>query len=281
MIAIKDLSFQYKGGKRLALSDINLNIAAGSFVGIIGSSGAGKSTLTRALNGIIPHYFTGDFYGSVEIEGMDTITSTPAQLSRLVGSVFQDIDGQMVASVVEDELLFGLENFAVPRAEIASRVQEALAMVGISNLRQRSLATLSGGQRQKVAIAAIIALKPRILVLDEPTAELDPHSSRLIFEMLKQLKCELGMTIVVVEQKIMLLSEYVDRLIVMHNGSIAFAGEVRSVLAQAAELRALGVNIPRIATLAENLRDRGLYEGPVPVSLPEAELMVREVLARA
>ena len=281
MIAIKDLSFQYKGSKRLALSDINLNIAAGSFVGIIGSSGAGKSTLTRALNGIIPHYFTGDFYGSVEIEGMDTITSTPAQLSRLVGSVFQDIDGQMVASVVEDELLFGLENFAVPRAEIASRVQEALAMVGISDLRHRSLATLSGGQRQKVAIAAIIALKPRILVLDEPTAELDPHSSRLIFEMLKRLNRELGMTIVVVEQKIMLLSEYVDRLMVMHNGSVAFAGEVRSVLAHAAELRALGVNIPRIATLAEILRDLDLYEGLVPVSLSEAELMVREVLARA
>lgn len=136
-------------------------LAAGAvlkyFVGIIGNSGAGKSTLTYAINGVIPHYYTGDFYGEVTVNGYDTVETKPETISTVVGSVFQDIDAQMVASVVEDEILFGLENFGVPKAEIPNRLDEALEKVGIADLRQRAINSLSGGQRQKIDSAAIAA----------------------------------------------------------------------------------------------------------------------------
>lgn len=278
MITIDDLSFKYSGGKRPALSHINLTIEDGDFVGIIGNSGAGKSTLTYALNGIIPHHYTGDFYGSVQINGLDTVETFPEKISKYVGSVFQDIDGHMVASMVEDELLFGLENFSVPRSEIEDRISDALEAVGIASLRYRALSTLSGGQKQKAAIAAILALRPQIMVLDEPTGELDPQSSRQVFEVLRELNRRYGMTIVVVEQKIMLLCEFAKKLAVLNNAEIACKGLVSDVLKNSAELKRIGINVPRVVTLAESLNKIGLYNGAPPVSLDSAEVMVGEVL---
>ncbi|RJE47453.1 MULTISPECIES: ATP-binding cassette domain-containing protein [unclassified Dehalobacter] len=278
MIVINDLTFKYKGSHRSALKNINLRINKGDFVGIIGSSGAGKSTLTYTLNGIVPHHFTGDFYGSVIVDDVDTVEVHPEQLSSFIGSVFQDIDGQMVASVVEDELLFGLENFGIPREEIETRVNEALDTIGIAGLRYRSIHTLSGGQKQKVAIAAIVALRPSVLLLDEPTGELDPQSSMQIFQMLRTLNKDYGMTIIVVEQKIMLLCEYVNRLVVMHDGEILHQGPVRQVLQNSTDLEQIGVNVPRIVTLANLLINKGLYHGELPLNLDEAEKMVNEVL---
>ena len=166
MIRIRGLSFKYKGGREEALKEIDLTVKRGDFLGIIGSSGAGKTTLLHAVNGIVPHNFRGEFYGSVEVDGSDTIENRPEALARKVGSVRQDFESQMVSSVVEDEMLFGLENFSVPRDEIEKRVTDALDKTGIRNLRERNIATLSGGQKQKVAIAAIIALMPEILILD-------------------------------------------------------------------------------------------------------------------
>ncbi|GHT60695.1 hypothetical protein FACS1894109_18620 [Spirochaetia bacterium] len=278
MIAIKDLSFRYAGAEKNALSGINLEIPDGDFLGIIGSSGAGKSTLTYALNGVVPHHYAGDFYGSVLINGLDTVDAGTENLSRQVGSVFQDIDGQMVASVVEDEILFGLENFAVDHAEIESRLTEALTAAGIPELRKRAISTLSGGQKQKVAIAAITALRPRIIVLDEPSGELDPRSSRKIFEYLKELNEQHGITIVVVEQKIMLLCEFAKRLAVMEGGVLVRHGAVGEVLQRPDILESAGVNIPRVTTLGETLREKGLYSGALPHDLNQAQLMMKDVI---
>lgn len=277
MITIEDLSFKYRNSKKMALEHINLTIKAGDFVGIIGNSGAGKSTLTYALNGIIPHHYSGDYYGKVQINGLDTVDHYPDKIAQYVGSVFQDIDGHMVASMVEDELLFGLENFDVPRNEIESRISYALESVGITALRHRALSTLSGGQKQKVAIAAILALNPKILVLDEPTGELDPQSSRQVFEVLRELNRR-GITIVIVEQKIMLLCEFVNKLVVLNKAGIACVGDVSEVLQNSAELSEIGINVPRVVTLADRLRAEGLYDGVIPVDLQSAEAMVREVL---
>lgn len=278
MITIEDMSFQYKGSSRLALEHISLQIEDGDFVGVIGSSGAGKTTLTYALNGIVPHHYTGDFYGRVMINGLDTVESMPEKLSEYVGSVFQDIDGHMVASMVEDELLFGLENFSVPREEIEERIAGALEAVGITELRHRVISTLSGGQKQKVAIAAILALRPSIMVLDEPTGELDPQSSRQVFEVLKELNRQYGMTIVIVEQKIMLLSEFAKKLLVLNKGRVACSGSVPEVLRKNQMLEEIGINVPRVVTLAENLRQGGLYFGEPPVDLESAEAMVRGII---
>jgi energy-coupling factor transport system ATP-binding protein len=192
--------------------------------------------------------------------------------------VFQDVESQIISPMVEDEMLYGLENFGVPREEMPRRIEEALSQVGIPELLDRSIASLSGGQRQKVAIASIIALKPEILVLDEPTGELDPRSSRQIFSLLKELNEEQGVTVVVIEQKIMLLCEFAKELAVLNEGRIVRQGPTREVLAYAEELQALGVNCPRVTTLSRILSRKIGTEQPVCVNLDEAETMVRRLI---
>lgn len=201
IINVDDVSFSYGTQTERALSHISLSVNKGDFIGIIGPSGAGKSTLAACLSGAVPHHYTGTFFGSVMVDGHDTCEASLTDVSQIVGSVLQDIDTQMVASVVEDEMLFGLENFGVPHDQIEQRVSETLETVGISDLRDREIATLSGRTEAKVAIAAILAMRPRVLVLDEPTAALDPASSTLVFETLREANRALGITIVVVEQR--------------------------------------------------------------------------------
>ena len=278
MIQIQDLSFTYKGEKTPALQEIRLSVPDGGFLGVIGPAGAGKTTLARAITGMIPHHYPGDYYGSVTVNGLDTVETSLNDLSRQVGMVFQDVESQIISPMVEDELLYGLENFGVPREEIPARIDEALGKTGILNLRDRSIASLSGGQRQKVAIASIIALHPRVLVLDEPTGELDPRSSRQVFSFLKELNEEQGVTVILIEQKIMLLCEFARQLAVLSEGRIARQGETREVLAHAEELQALGVNCPRVTTLSMLLTDRSGTPQPVCVNLEEAEQMVRRFL---
>lgn len=279
MIQFRDFSFRYREGADLVVRDINLTIPDGCFVGITGAAGSGKSTLTYAVNGIIPHCYPGDFYGEVSVEGLDTMEASLTDLSQLVGSVCQDIDSQMVATVVEDELLYGLENFAVPREEIPGRVTEALAAMGITDVRDRTIDSLSGGQKQKVAVASVLALRPRVLVLDEPTAELDPASSVAVFDLLARYAREHGTTVIVVEQKIALLSDYADMLVIVDGGRIRFADAPEAVLAHADTLLALGVNVPRATTLVNALADRGLYDGPAVRTVAGAVAAAKEVLA--
>lgn len=279
MIEFKEFSFQYREGSETVVKDITLTIPDGCFVGITGAAGSGKSTLTYAINGIIPHCYPGDFYGAVTVEGLDTVDTSLTDISRLVGSVCQDIDSQMVATVVEDEVLYGLENFAVPRDEIPERVEEALHLMGIADLRDRTIDSLSGGQKQKVAVASVIALRPKVLVLDEPTAELDPASSVAVFDLLSRYAREHGTTVVVVEQKIALLSDYADMLVIVDNGSIRFAGTPDEVLTHSEELLALGVNCPRSTTLMNTLGNRGLYAGPAVRNVAQAAEALKEVLA--
>lgn len=279
MIEIRDLSFTYRESSQPTVRNINLSIPDGQFVGITGAAGSGKSTLTYAFNGIIPHCYPGEFYGAVLIDGRDTVDTSLTDISRLVGSVCQDIDSQMVSSVVEDELLYGLENFAIPKEEVELRLEEALRAMGIEDLRDRAIASLSGGQKQKVAVASILALRPKVLVLDEPTAELDPASSQAVFELLRRYAREHGTTVIVVEQKIALLSEYADRLIIVKEGQLLFDDSPAAVLEHAEELLAEGINCPRSTSLANRLRKLGLYSGPACRNVAEAVRACEEVLA--
>lgn len=279
MIEIRDFAFRYRESAEPTVRDINLTIPDGSFVGITGAAGSGKSTLTYALNGIIPHCYPGEFFGSVVIDGHDTVETSLTDLSRLVGSVCQDIDSQMVSAVVDDEMLYGLENFGVPHEEIPGRVTEALEAMGIAGLRDCTIDSLSGGQKQKVAIAAIVALRPRVLVLDEPTAELDPASSIAVFELLKRYAQSHGTTVIVVEQKIALLSDYADMLVIVDGGRLRFVGAPNEVLAHSDELLKIGVACPRSTSLANRLHEAGFYNGPTCRNVGEACEMVSEVLA--
>ncbi len=277
MIQINQVTFQYKGNQVPALNEVSLTIDRGDFLGIIGTSGAGKTTLALALAGIIPHEFQGDFYGSILIDGEDTVDHPAEYFCRKIGEVFQDIDSQMVASVVEDEILFGLENFGIPHDEIGERLDKVLGELGIRNLRTREISSLSGGQKQKVAIAAILALEPEIIVLDEPTGELDPESSQEIFELLRKLNEEKGITIVIIEQKIKLLCEYVKHLVVLDRGVKQFDGPPREVIQNVSEFKRLGINVPPVAELAERLREDGAYHGSITLTVEEAETMIRQV----
>ena len=261
MIDIQELTFKYANSanqKSNALDKITLNIQKGDFVGIIGESGAGKTTLCNCINGLIPHHYNGDFYGSVKIDGTDTFDTNTSKLALKVGSVFQDIESQLVSYFVEDEILFGLENFGVPADQIEERITSALESLEITELRHREVASLSGGQKQKVVIASILALEPEILVLDEPTGELDPASSVQIFKLLQKLNQEKGITIVVAEQKIMLLCEYVKKLIVLEKGTCVHYGEIRSTLTHQKEMEEAGINCPRVLTLTGKMVQENL-----------------------
>lgn len=279
MISVSGLSFRYAGSAGLALDGVSLTVPDGGFLGVTGHSGSGKSTLLNAINGVIPHHFTGDYYGSVTVDGRDTVETGIADLSRSVGSVLQDVESQMVASVVEDEIMFGLENFGFGREEAERRLTEALDGVGAADLRERETDSLSGGQKQKVAIASVLALSPGILVLDEPTGELDPVSSREIFKLLRRLNEERGVTVVVAEQKTQLLCEFARELAVMRGGGVVLNGPVRRVLGACGEMRRAGAGVPEFAELAGLLRERGLYYGDAPLNIDEAEIMVRSAAA--
>ena len=278
MIDIKNLTFCYSGANEPALSNINLKISKGEFVGVIGPTGAGKSTLTLCLNGVIPHFQQGDYYGHVTIDGKDTVDNTCASLAYSIGSVFQDPESQIVSSIVEEEIAFGLENLNTPKAEMEKRITESLDLAGIPHLRYSSTIRLSGGQKQRVAIAAAIALKPKILVLDEPTSELDPQGSLDIFNTLRKLNRDHNITIVVVEQKMELMSEYCSRLLVMDKGNIVMDDSTRKVLSQQEMLMDLGVSCAPVSKLAFMLKKKGLYSGEMPVNVEEAYVIIRNLV---
>ncbi|WHH60329.1 ATP-binding cassette domain-containing protein [Petroclostridium sp. X23] len=278
ILKISDLTFIYQNSKKASLQQINMDIHEGEFIGITGPTGAGKSTLALCMNGVIPHFYQGDFYGSVMVDQKDTVDNDCVALAGSIGSVFQDPEAQIVATVVEDEVAFGLENLNLPRYEMEERITTALEMTGISQLRNYSTARLSGGQKQRVAIAAAIALRPKILVLDEPTSELDPQGTLAIYETLKNLNELYGITVIIIEQKIQYLAEYCSRLVVLDKGKIAIEGPCREVLSRQDTLQGLGVNCPPVTQLAYMLKQKGLYHGEFPINVDEAYLVVSKVL---
>lgn len=213
MIEIEAVTYRYPGASVPALRDINLRIEQGEFVLVAGPSGAGKSTLLRTINGLVPHFYGGSWKGRALIDGRDTRTHPPQALSDLVGFVFQDPEAQMVVDVVEDELVFGMENLGLDARLMRRRVEEVLDLLEIAPLRRRRLSTLSGGERQRVAIAAVLTMQPQVLVLDEPTSQLDPQSAEEVLTALQKLNADLGLTIILSEHRLERVVQYVDRII--------------------------------------------------------------------
>ena len=282
IIEMECVSFSYgtAADGAYALKDIDLSVEEGTFVGLIGPSGAGKSTLASAITGAIPHHYRGRLFGSTLVAGLDTCEASLTDIAKVAGSVLQDIDAQMVASVVEDELLFGLENFGIDHREIEGRIASALDAVGIADLRHREIATLSGGQKQKVAIAAILAMTPRVIVMDEPTSALDPASARDVFEVLRRAKELTGMTVILIEQTVALLAEYCDRVVVIDQGRIALDGTPTDVFSHGENLRAIGVDTPRTVRISNSLAEAGLAPNDSPaLTLDDAESLVTGILA--
>ncbi len=213
IITFHNVTYTYPAAPRPALQHVSLTINEGEFILVCGPSGGGKSTLLRAINGLVPHFHGGHWSGQVLVDGQDTRTTPPRELAGSIGFVFQDPDAQFVVEVVEDELAFAMENAGLSQTVMRRRIEEALDQVEIAHLRHRVITTLSGGERQRVAIAAALTVQPRILLLDEPTSQLDPHTAEEVLTALYKLNADLGLTIVLSEHRLERVVQYVDRVL--------------------------------------------------------------------
>lgn len=278
LLEIKNFTFSYPQSPQPALKDINLSVEKGEFIGVTGPTGAGKSTLACCLNGIIPHFQGGSAQGQINLQGSSIFTRSAAQISRLVGSVFQDPEAQIISTEVEQELAFGLENLGFPPKEIEKRISDALDLTGIAELRHRPTAALSGGQKQRVAIAAALAMLPEILVLDEPTSELDPVGTEEVFQVLNHLNKEQGITILIIEQKTEQLAAFAGRMVVLNSGEVVMDGEPWQVFSRQEELEAIGIKIPQVTRLAGMLGGKDKYS--LPLTVEQGHIFVERLMRR-
>lgn len=270
ILSIEHLSYQYALSERPALRDVSLEIHEGEYVAIMGPCGAGKTTLCLSLNGIVPHMMAGGVEGRVVVAGQDTAQTPVRDLARTVGMVFDNPEFQLSQVTAREEIALGLENLGVPRAEMLRRIEEVLAIVGLSGFEERSPLAMSGGQQQRLAIAAALAMYPRVLVLDEPTSNLDPIGKEEVFSVCARLNRERGVTIVIVEHEVEVMAAYANRLVVMHDGQIALNATPREVLRRVTELEALGARPPQVTELAHRLEQRGRRVPEYPVTLDQA-----------
>ena len=278
IIEIKNLSYTYPGATKPSINDVSINVEKGEFVLITGPSGCGKTTLCRCFNGLVPHFYQGDLKGQVTVAGMDTSKHQTYEMAKYVGLVFQNPENQLFALSVEKDVAFGLENLGVPRKEMRERVDWALNLAGIYDLRERSPHEVSGGQQQRVAIASVLAMQPEIIVLDEPTSFLDPLSAEKIFEVIYSLNKKHGITVILVEHRLDLTAKYADHLIVMDEGKVCFEGNPREILFSD-ETRLIGVGIPKATLLYKMLKKEGLkLKGETPLSSEELANQLLEVL---
>lgn len=269
-LALHDAGFRYRTRRTPALRHVTLNVAPGETLAVLGPSGSGKSTLALCLNGLIPHHVAGELTGSVEVDGRDTRAADPAWVAETVGVVFQDPEAQLCQLVAEDEVAFGLENLGAPREEMRPRVEGALESVGLGGMGGVRVDRLSGGQKQRLALAAVLVMEPRVLVLDEPTAHLDPRSAREFFERVARLRGE--RTLIIVEHRVEHALPLADRVLVIGpDGAPVALGETRSVLAERwQELRTLGVPIPDVTEVALRRGGAGGGRERVPLTVDEA-----------
>ena len=268
LIEVKDLKYRYPGTTQLALDGVSFTVEKGEFIGIAGENGAGKSSLSQALLGLIPQFYKGAYGGSVTVCGMDARSTPVSELCRHVGLVFQNPFNQLSGAkdTVYDEVGYGLQNLGFPPAEIRARVESVLRCFGIWEYRDRNPFDLSGGQLQRVAICSVLAMKPDVLILDEPTSQLDPEGSEEVFHTVDELT-KMGITIIMIEQKIEKLAGYCDRVLLMHQGHVVDYDTPRKIFSRE-DLYDLGVNPPAYTCFA---RANALVfeDGTLPVTHAE------------
>ncbi len=270
LIRIENLSFKYRRAKEYAVKDINMEVKKGEFIGILGASGSGKSTLCLTLNGIIPNSIQGEFIGNVYVKKYNTRETPPSKLSTMIGLVFQNPDSQLFNMTVEEEIAFGLENLGLERDEIKRRINWALKITGLQGLENEFPPNLSGGQKQRLAIASVLAMKPEIIVLDEPTAQLDPMGKEQVLSLITLLNKEQGITIILVEHNAEYMLSFADRVIVMDQGKIVLEGKPRDIFEEAEMLSRLGIRLPASIKIGTELKKRGILK---KVALTEKELI--------
>jgi energy-coupling factor transporter ATP-binding protein EcfA2 len=272
IINLQNVTYQYPLTTTPALQEIDLQVAEGEFVALIGPNGAGKSTLCYTISGFIPHFFKGELSGKVEVAGVETQQSSLSQWVLNAGLAFQNPFNQISGAkyTVYEEIAFGLENLGVPREQIRQRVDQIIIQTGIDDLADRSPYSLSGGQQQRVALASILVMRPKVLVLDEPTSQLDPLGSREVFQMIKSMS-QGGLTVVMSEHKVEWIALFADRVIALYDGRIIEQGKPAEVLTSE-RLAGLGFGQSRFTEAARMALQQGLWsaEHSLPLTLEDA-----------
>jgi energy-coupling factor transport system ATP-binding protein len=271
IVNLQNVTYKYPLTGVPVLKNINLQIEEGEFVAVVGPNGAGKSTLCYTLAGFVPHFFKGEITGSVEVAGIESSQSTLEEWVLNVGLAFQNPFNQISGAkyTVFEELAFGLENIGVPRDEMKARVSNAMELTGIGDLGERSPYSLSGGQQQRVALASILVMQPKVLVLDEPTSQMDPIGTREVFGVIRKM-AERGMTVILVEHKVEWIAQFADRVIALQDGQILLNGTPSEVLTSSL-LEENGFGISRYTSAARRAQKLGLWrKDRLPITLDEA-----------
>ena len=276
LASVDHLTFRYPDSPNPALRDVSLEVGEGEVVLLAGPSGCGKSTLLRCVNGLIPHMFPGDYQGSVSVGGLNVAETPMSTLAQNVGFLFQNPENQIFMFSVERDIAFGLQNLSVPRQEMRTRVDETMRLLGITALAQRAPHELSDGQKQRAALAGVIAMRPKLIILDEPTSLLDPKTALEVVSLIEKLNRELGITFIVVEHRLELLIPIAHRLVVMDGGAKVMDGPPQDVLADE-RVEGYGVSVPPIFKLYNALSKDGARLRKAPQTPEE---MAEELNAR-
>jgi len=271
IVELRDVTYKYPLTDNPVLKNINLAVNEGEFVAIVGPNGAGKSTLCYTIASFIPHFFKGELTGTVEVAGIESHKSTLDDWVLNVGLAFQNPFNQITGAkyTVYEEIAFGLENIGIPRDEIKVRVEDVMNLTGITDLADRSPYSLYGGQQQRVALTSILVMQPKVLVLDEPTSQLDPIGTREVFGVIREM-AHRGLTVILVEHKVEWIAAFADRVIALKDGSILLEGTPGEVFTSSL-LAENGFGISRYTSVARRAKELGLWKkDKLPVTLDEA-----------
>tara|TARA_Y100000389_G_scaffold84646_1_gene81345 strand:- start:994 stop:1827 length:834 start_codon:yes stop_codon:yes gene_type:complete len=269
IIKIENLSVQYLEQEDKALDEISLEVEEGEFVAILGAHGAGKTTLCLSINGIVPNMINADMFGIIEVAGEVPPKIPVRELARKVGSVFDNPEFQMSQLTVFEEVALGLQNLGVDKETIIENITTSLELVGLAGFEERSPFEISGGQQQRLAMASALSMKPQILVLDEPTSNLDPIGKEEVFTVTRKINQEEGLTVIIAEHEVEVIAEYADKVILLEQGKITQVGTPEELFPKIVEMQSnVGVRIPQITDFASRVPNK--FQGSIPVTVEQA-----------
>ena len=277
MIRLERASYRYPQSDEYTLRDISLSIREGEFVALMGENGAGKTTLCQLMTGIIPKSQGGKLLGKVEIAGMDTVEHPLSVLSQRVGIVLDDPETQLFTSNVLSEVAFGAENLKMPKEEIRERIAWALKVVRMEGYEKRAPSALSGGQKQRVAIATALVNKPDILILDEPTSQLDPLGTIEVFDVIRSLREEYNMTIILASHKSEEIVHFADKVIVLHQGELLAFGPPEEVFLDQEIIKKAWLRLPQVTEIAHYLEENGMPLERLPFTVDDAQVELERI----
>ncbi len=276
LIKFSNFHFRYKGNEEYAVKNINLKIESNKFILLAGETGSGKTSLIRCMNGLIPQFYAGYYKGSVEISGKNTTETSISSLSEDIGIVFQNPENQLIAMNVEHEIAFGLENLGFSRDIIKERIEEVVEITEIENIIDKAPFEISGGEQQRVAIASILVLEPKIIVLDEPTANLDPFFAQKIITLLKKIQIEKKITVIISEHRMDLIIPIVDDIILMKEGEVIAYDDKDTIISDDI-FENLNINKPKIYSIFNQLKKKILFGQNIPISIQDAINLLKTI----